>query len=179
MQMKPNVGIYNLPPGMQQKPFTPNSSRLNIFQPNMGSPATGSPRGRPPGGIFSILFSGIYFKFSGARMSSPSPRSFPKILQRNSSQQSPRFPLLMTGQHPQMSSPSQQSAGGSPMVQMGGPGGFMSPTHQQQQMMINLPPNMKQGPMQMMPGTSSAAADIPRVEQMSSSSSSTSSDDEI
>uniref|UniRef100_A0A914ID23 Mediator of RNA polymerase II transcription subunit 4 n=1 Tax=Globodera rostochiensis TaxID=31243 RepID=A0A914ID23_GLORO len=121
--------------------------RLAMFGANMGaSTSSASPRGRPSG--------------TGARMASPSTR--PKILQRSSSQQSPRFSQLggLPGQQqPSLIQPSPNSLS---MVQPPqSSSNFVSPGGQ---MMVNLPTNLKP-----------PAPDVQKVEQMSSESSSSSS----
>ncbi|KAI3411899.1 hypothetical protein GPALN_001959 [Globodera pallida] len=137
--------VFNVP-GMPQKAFSP-SPRLAMFGANMGaSTSSASPRGRPSG--------------TGARMASPSTR--PKILQRSSSQQSPRFSQLggLPGQQqPSLIQPSPNSLS---MVQPPqSSSNFVSPVGQ---MMVNLPTNLKP-----------PAPDVQKVEQMSSESSSSSS----
>ncbi|KAL3086593.1 hypothetical protein niasHT_037719 [Heterodera trifolii] len=139
--------VFNVP-GMPQKAFSP-SPRSAMFASNLGA-SSASPRGRPSG--------------SGARMASPATR--PKILQRSSSQQSPRFAQM--GFLPGQQQPSliQQSPSSSPMVQPPqSVSNFVSPSGQ---MMVNLPANLKAF-------SQAPSLDVQKIEQMSSESSSSSS----
>uniref|UniRef100_A0A915LVV7 Uncharacterized protein n=1 Tax=Meloidogyne javanica TaxID=6303 RepID=A0A915LVV7_MELJA len=149
--MNTSAALFNIPGMPRQKTFTPNArtvSSANVFLNALGGTTTagssGSPRGRPPG-------SG-----TGPRLSSPAMRNIPKILQRSSSQQSPRFGIMVGAagvsahQHPQ--------------------GSYIMSSSQQLQMSINLPPGLKQ-----QQASNEGTMQIPKVEQMSSDSSSSSS----
>lgn len=171
-QMNTSTALFNIPGMPQQKTFTPNARAVtsaNVFLNALGGTSTagssGSPRGRPPG-------SG-----TGSRLSSPAMRNIPKILQRSSSQQSPRFGVLMGAagtsqqqQQGQMVSPS-TSATMQAGAQQHPQGSYIMSSSQ---MSINLPPGLKQQQQTSNDGT----MQIPKVEQMSSDSSSSSSSGE-
>nr|CAD2190132.1 unnamed protein product [Meloidogyne enterolobii] len=171
-QMNTSTALFNIPGMPRQKTFTPNArtvSSANVFLNALGGTTTagssGSPRGRPPG-------SG-----TGPRLSSPAMRNIPKILQRSSSQQSPRFGIMMGAaggsqqqQQGQMVSPSTAATMQVSSHQHPQGSYIMSSSQQQLQMSINLPPGLKQ-----QQTSNDGTMQIPKVEQMSSDSSSSSS----